>query len=82
MDRTLSRRAFLNAAGAVGGSTAVFRAAVAMGLLPAAGILKPATEHPARRNALMIASHLVWGAALGALLASRSPAPGTATACP
>lgn len=36
-----------------------------LGLLPAAGLLTPATEHPARRNALMIASHIVWGAALG-----------------
>lgn len=35
-----------------------------LGLLPALGILNPATEHPARRNALMIAAHLVWGAVL------------------
>jgi uncharacterized membrane protein YagU involved in acid resistance len=34
-----------------------------LGWLPAAGILKPATDHPARRNGLMIAAHLVWGAA-------------------
>lgn len=39
-----------------------------LGLLPAADILPPATEHPTRRNALMIASHLVWGAALGLLV--------------
>lgn len=38
-----------------------------LGYLPALGILTPATEHPARRNALMIAAHVVWGAALGAL---------------
>jgi len=38
-----------------------------LGLLPALGILKPATEHPARRNALMLTAHLVWGAALGLL---------------
>ena len=37
-----------------------------LGLLPALGVLKPATEHPVRRIALMIAAHLVWGAALGA----------------
>lgn len=37
-----------------------------LGLLPAAGLLSSATEHPARRNALMIAAHVVWGAALGA----------------
>jgi uncharacterized membrane protein YagU involved in acid resistance len=36
-----------------------------LGLLPAAGILKPATEHPPRRNALMIGAHVVWGAGLG-----------------
>ena len=36
-----------------------------LGLLPGLGILTPATEHPARRNALMIAAHIVWGAALG-----------------
>jgi len=32
-----------------------------MGWIPAVGILEPATGHPRRRNALMIASHLVWG---------------------
>ncbi len=36
-----------------------------LGLLPAAGLLAPATEHPARRNALMIVAHVVWGAATG-----------------
>lgn len=36
-----------------------------LGLLPAAGLLTPATEHPARRNVLMIVAHIVWGAALG-----------------
>lgn len=36
-----------------------------LGLLPGLGILTRATEHPARRNALMIAAHVVWGAALG-----------------
>ncbi|MBV8685632.1 MAG: hypothetical protein JOZ90_07835 [Alphaproteobacteria bacterium] len=32
-----------------------------MGWIPAVGTLAPATRHPARRNALMIAVHLVWG---------------------
>jgi monoamine oxidase len=41
VNRTLSRRAFLGAAGAVGGSTAAFRAAVALGLLPAAAHARP-----------------------------------------
>lgn len=39
-----------------------------LGWLPALGVLKPATKHPVRRTALMIAAHLVWGAALGATL--------------
>src|SRR5207253_7485740 len=39
-----------------------------LGLLPALGILRPATEHPPRRTALMITAHLVWGAALGILV--------------
>ena len=38
-----------------------------LGWLPAAGILAPATQHPARRNALMIAAHVVWGATTGLL---------------
>lgn len=36
-----------------------------LGLLPALGIMSPATRHPPRRNALMIVAHLIWGAALG-----------------
>jgi hypothetical protein len=28
----------------------------------------PATRHPPRRNALMVAAHVVWGGVLGALL--------------
>lgn len=36
-----------------------------LGWLPAAGIMRPATEHPPRRVALMVAAHLVWGAAAG-----------------
>ncbi|MBE7549582.1 MAG: DUF1440 domain-containing protein [Anaerolineales bacterium] len=43
-----------------------------LGLLPALGILTPATEHPARRNALMIAAHVVWGLTLGVLVDSMS----------
>ena len=34
-----------------------------LGWIPALDILKPATEHPPRRNALMIAVHLIWGSA-------------------
>ena len=36
-----------------------------LGWLPALRILKPATHHPWRRNALMIFAHVVWGLALG-----------------
>lgn len=36
-----------------------------LGWLPATRILPPATEQPARRNALMIAAHIVWGASMG-----------------
>ncbi len=39
-----------------------------LGWLPAAGLISPATEHPARRNALMIAAHAVWGAGVGVAL--------------
>ena len=39
-----------------------------LGWLPALGILRPATEHPPRRTALMIAAHLVWGSSLGLLV--------------
>jgi uncharacterized membrane protein YagU involved in acid resistance len=39
-----------------------------LGLLPGLGILRPATDHPRGRNHLMIAAHLVWGAALGSML--------------
>ena len=32
-----------------------------MGWIPALGLLKPATRHPLRRNALMLSAHFVWG---------------------
>jgi uncharacterized membrane protein YagU involved in acid resistance len=38
-----------------------------LGLLPGTGILKIASDHPARRNLLMIGAHVVWGAATGAV---------------
>jgi len=43
-----------------------------LGWLPAAGIIRPATEHPPRRNALMIAAHVVWGATTGLVVAGLS----------
>jgi uncharacterized membrane protein YagU involved in acid resistance len=39
-----------------------------MGWIPAVGTLQPATRHPARRNALMIGAHLVWGSATAAAI--------------
>ena len=38
-----------------------------LGLLPALGIFRPATQHPTRRNLLMVGSHVVWGASLAQL---------------
>lgn len=43
-----------------------------LGWLPAAGIIRPATEQPPRRNALMIASHIVWGATTGLIVEGLS----------
>lgn len=43
-----------------------------LGWLPAAGILRPATEHPPRRTALMIAAHAVWGAGVGLVVHALS----------
>lgn len=38
-----------------------------LGLMPATGLYKSATEEPAARNLLMIAAHVIWGAALGVI---------------
>lgn len=43
-----------------------------LGLLPAAGILRPATEHPPKRTALMITAHLIWGVSLGTIVGNQS----------
>ena len=42
-----------------------------LGWLPALRILRPATEHPQERNALMISAHIVWGASLGLISAQQ-----------
>ena len=39
-------------------------AASYLGWIPGLNVLKPATQHPAERNLLMMAAHLVWGAVL------------------
>ena len=57
--------------GGVGFGVAVWAGSY-LGWLPAAGILSPATEHPARRNALMIAAHVVWGAGVGVVVEGLS----------
>jgi hypothetical protein len=49
-------------------------AASYLGWIPAARILAPATRHDPRRNALMLAVHVVWGAALVAGLAELEAA--------
>jgi hypothetical protein len=36
--------------------------------MPGLRILQPAHDHPGRRNALMIAAHLVWGTTLARTL--------------
>ena len=36
-----------------------------LGWLPAMGILQPATQHPWRRNLLMLVAHAIWGVTLG-----------------
>lgn len=41
-------------------------AASYLGWIPAMGILRFGARHPARRNGLMLAAHLVWGASLTA----------------
>jgi uncharacterized membrane protein YagU involved in acid resistance len=38
------------------------------GIMPGLRILRPAHEHPLRRNALMIAAHLVWGSTMALTL--------------
>jgi uncharacterized membrane protein YagU involved in acid resistance len=54
-------------------------AASYLGWVPAMGLMPPATRQPAARNAMMIAAHIVWGAALGrALNALSSPREGRA----
>jgi uncharacterized membrane protein YagU involved in acid resistance len=46
-----------------------------VGWLPALGIRRSATRQPPRREGLMIAAHIVWGAALGLLTSKLSGNP-------
>jgi uncharacterized membrane protein YagU involved in acid resistance len=48
-----------------------------MGWIPALGVLEPATRHPVRRNAAMIAAHLVWGWSTAAAIKELSAARAT-----
>lgn len=43
-----------------------------LGWIPLAGLMRPATDEPARRNALMIAAHVVWGFSLARFLGRAS----------
>ncbi|MCL7999823.1 DUF1440 domain-containing protein [Brucella sp. 21LCYQ03] len=43
-------------------------AASYLGWLPAFGLLSPAVNHPAQRNLLMMAAHVVWGSTLAGSL--------------
>jgi uncharacterized membrane protein YagU involved in acid resistance len=52
--------------GALAG-TAIWLASY-MGWIPAVGALRPASEHPVRRNGLMIGAHIVWGASTAAAM--------------
>lgn len=57
-------------------------AASYLGWLPAAGILRPATQHPAGRNLLMIGCHLIWGAATALTYESLKSVPANAASYP
>lgn len=48
-----------------------------LGWLPVAGIMRSATQQPARRNTIMIVAHLLWGAVTGLLTESWSKNAGT-----
>jgi uncharacterized membrane protein YagU involved in acid resistance len=44
-----------------------------LGWLPAFGVRHAATEDPPARSGIMIAAHLVWGAAAGAVVSASLP---------
>jgi uncharacterized membrane protein YagU involved in acid resistance len=48
-----------------------------MGWIPAFGVLKPATSHPLRRNAVMLGAHFVWGWTTAATMAQLADARAT-----
>jgi monoamine oxidase len=54
MKQAMSRRDFLQLAGAAGGSTAVFRAAMGMGLLPVAAHARPEVAQLAKQRRVLI----------------------------
>ncbi|HEX7043656.1 MAG TPA: DUF6789 family protein [Burkholderiales bacterium] len=49
-------------------------AASYLGWLPAAGLIRPATQEPLPRNAMMLLAHVAWGVALSGTLARLGPA--------
>src|SRR3569832_1485958 len=54
MNAKVSRRDFLHLAGAVGGSNAVVRAAMGLGLMPASAVVKPAVALLRRPRKVLI----------------------------
>jgi uncharacterized membrane protein YagU involved in acid resistance len=60
-------RGTAKAAAAGAGFGVLVWAASYLGLMPALDLHPPATRDTARRNLLMIAAHLVWGATAGAV---------------
>jgi uncharacterized membrane protein YagU involved in acid resistance len=65
----LAHRSASTVRNAVGFGLAVWTASY-LGWLPVVGLHPSATRDTARRNALMIAAHVVWGATLGMVVAS------------
>ena len=53
--------------GAIGWGLAVWAGSY-LGWLPSLGLHRSATREPRERNGLMLAAHVVWGAAAGTLL--------------
>src|SRR6188472_1827419 len=54
MQKNVTRRDFLNLAGALGGSTAVYRAALGLGLLPASVVARPQLASLAKPKKVLI----------------------------
>ena len=69
------RSGFPPAAGGIGYGLLIWAGSY-LGWVPALGILRPATEWPAERNALMVAAHVVWGLVTGLMVDRSAVRPG------